>query len=103
MFRQDQMYKPSGGESPPNARETTALPPENSTWHREPYNRDPRTDRADRDRVGAGKRHWNGERSSNISSFPGVPGGASLSGNGYVPRSKPRFQGMFSPVTWVRL
>lgn len=95
------MYKPSGGESSPSARETTVLPPENSTWHREPSNRDLRTDRADRDRAGTGKRHWNGERSSSMTSFPSVPGGPPLGGNGYVPRSKPRFQGRFCRVTWV--
>lgn len=83
--------------APPNARDTSSLPPEHSTWHRESYNKDPRVDRGvERDRVGAGKRTWSGDRSSTVGSFQGASGGGSMSGNGYVPRSKPRFQGALS-------
>ncbi|KAG0596168.1 hypothetical protein M758_UG230500 [Ceratodon purpureus] len=85
------MYNPSGGKSPQISRETAA-PPENLTSHRDPYIRDLRTDKADRDRLGAGKRHWNGDQSSNTTSFQSVTSGASLIGNGFVPRSKPKFQ-----------
>jgi hypothetical protein len=105
VFRQEQMYKPSGGKSPQNARESS-LPTGNSTWHREPYNEDPRTDKTDRDKLSAGKRHWDGDQSSNMTSFQGVTSGASLSGNGFVPRSKPRFQGvscLFSTVISLQL
>ena len=92
------MHKSAGGKSPPTTREKSSLPPENSTWHR-----DPRTDKTDRDKVGAGKRHWNGDQLSNMTPFQGVTSGASLNGNGFVPRSKPRFQGMSSLFNLVRL
>lgn len=91
--------------APPNARDTSSLPPEHSTWHRESYNKDPRIDRGvERDRVGAGKRTWSGDRSSTVGSFQGASGGGSMSGNGYVPRSKPRNQaGLFLPAGFVFL
>lgn len=96
------MYRASGEESPPNAREPSSLPPENSTWHRDPCNRDLRTDKMDRDRVGAGNRHWIGDPTLSMTSFQGITSGAPLSGNHFVPRSKPRFQGMFYPFILVR-
>lgn len=85
------MYKLFGGEFFLNVREMIVLFFENLIWYREFYNRDFRMDRVDWDRVGVGKRYWNGEWLFNIFFFLGVFGGVFLSGNGYVFCSKLRF------------
>ncbi|XP_024374727.1 uncharacterized protein [Physcomitrium patens] len=93
------MYSPGRGDARatalPNARDSsTSMPIDHSSaWQREPYNRDVRLDRGDRERTIGGKREWNSDRAS-----PGAPYQRGFGGlhpvNGYLgPPSKRRLNG----------
>uniref|UniRef100_A0A7I4AGK7 Uncharacterized protein n=1 Tax=Physcomitrium patens TaxID=3218 RepID=A0A7I4AGK7_PHYPA len=93
------MYSPGRGDARatalPNARDSsTSMPIDHaSAWHREPYNRDARLDRGDRERIIGGKREWNSDRASFGAPYPRAFGGLHPVNGSLGPPNKRRLNG----------